>query len=419
MAHQQPDDSTAAAAGPAARRPRIDGIDAARALAVIGMFTVHLGASSFGLLPQEGAEYLHALLRGNSSALFALLAGLSLAFMTGRTAPLSGDPWRRAAVRILTRALIIGLLGVFLDFLGTPVAIILTYYAGYFVLALPLSRLGATALWSVAGALALLGPGLSYALREALGPFPPRVSSLGSLTEFLLTGYYPAVTFMAFVCAGMAVGRLDLASTAVRLRLLATGAGLTVFSYSGSWLLLYPLGGIDRIAAADASGFSGPSPAGDPALLETLRAGAEQDMDSVSGQVPTDSWWWLATAAPHTGTTFEIAQAVGQALLVIVACVWLAERFRLLMYPLSSVGRMPLTVYSGHLFAIVVVMALTDPGMPWRAPWLMEGFVLGAVVFAVLWRVTVGRGPMEFVVGAIADGADTSVEEALRERRTR
>ncbi|OLT28935.1 hypothetical protein BJF83_13415 [Nocardiopsis sp. CNR-923] len=389
MAQNRSDDIPRAATSTTVPRPRIDGVDAARALAVFGMFTVHLGVASIGLLPEDGAIALHTLVRGNSSALFALLAGLSLAFMTGRTSPVSGEALRGASVRVITRAVVIGLLGVFLDLMSVPVAIILTYYAGFFLLALPLARLRAGALWAVAGVLAVVGPVVSFALRSGMGAPEPRLSSLGSVTEFLLTGYYPAITFMAFVYAGMAVGRMDLTATFVRLRLLVLGAGLSVFAYGGSWLLLYPLGGLERL--------------GEPAVVE-------EEMYAVSGQVPTDDWWWLAVGTPHTGTTFEIAQAVGQALLVLVACVWLAERVRWLMYPLSSVGRMPLTVYSGHLFAIAVVMGLST--VEWRSPWLLEGFVLGAIGFAVLWRVTVGRGPLESLLGAIADGVTVTVEEA-------
>ncbi|MCY9784906.1 DUF1624 domain-containing protein [Nocardiopsis sp. EMB25] len=416
MAQNRSDDSPRAATDSTVPSPRIDGIDAARALAVFGMFTVHLGVASVGLLPEDGATALHTFVRGNSSALFALLAGLSLAFMTGRTTPSDGEALRGATVRVVTRAAVIGLLGVLLDLMGVPVAIILTYYAGYFLLALPLVRLRAGALWAVAGVLAVVGPAVSFALRSAMGAPEPRLSSLGSVTEFLLTGYYPAITFMAFVYAGMALGRTDLSATAVRWRLLAVGAGLSVFAYGGSWLLLHPLGGLDRLAVA-----GGPMTVGrpstvatDPVLLESLRAGVEDEMYSISGQVPTDSWWWLAVGTPHTGTTFEIAQAVGQALIVIVACVWLAERARRLMYPLSSVGRMPLTVYTGHLFAIAVVIGLSSG--EWRSPWLLEWFVLGAAVFAVLWRIAVGRGPLESLLGVIADGVDVSVAEARQAR---
>jgi uncharacterized membrane protein YeiB len=418
---QNRSDDTAAAPGAAPSGPsRIDGVDAARAIAVFGMFTVHLGVDSMGLLSPEGHAWtLHGLVRGNSSALFALLAGLSLALMTGRTAPVSGDPWRRAAVRVLTRAVLIGLLGIVLDFTGVPVAIILTYYAGFFVLALPLTRLRAGALWAVAGALAVLGPPLSFLLRDTVVEAEPRTGSLSSVTEFLLTGYYPAITFMAFVTAGLAVGRMDLRSTAVRLGLLGTGAGLSVFAYGGSWLLLHPLGGLDRLVEEGSAFMRGfpVTPDMDPLLLEQLRAGVMDEANSISGQVPTESWWWLAVNTPHTGTTFEIAEAVGQGLIVLIACVWLAERVRWLMYPLTSVGRMPLTVYTGHILVLMFIVA--GSGTDWHRPWLLEWFVLGALVFAVAWRLIAGRGPAEAFLGLSADGAVAAVEERRAERARR
>ncbi|WP_304451176.1 heparan-alpha-glucosaminide N-acetyltransferase domain-containing protein [Nocardiopsis sp. YSL2] len=418
MAQNRSDDAAAspdaAPSGPA----RIDGVDAARALAVFGMFAVHLGVESMGLLSPEGYAWtLHGQVRGNSSALFALLAGLSLALMTGRTSPVTGDGRRRAAVRVLTRAVLIGLLGILLDFTGVPVAIILTYYAGYFVLALPLTRLRSGALWAVAGALAVVGPPLSFLLRDTVVEAGPRTSSLSSLTEFLLTGYYPAITFMAFVAAGLAVGRMDLRSTAVRLRLLGIGAGLSVFAYGGSWLLLHPLGGLDRLVEQGTAFMGGfpITPGMDPVLLDRLRAGVMDEANSISGQVPTDSWWWLAVNTPHTGTTFEIAEAVGQGLIVLVACVWLAEHARWPMYPLASVGRMPLTVYTGHILVLMVLVAGDAVG--WRQPWLLEWFVFGALVFATLWRLIAARGPAEAGLAAAADGAVAIVEERLEERR--
>ncbi|WP_236567738.1 MULTISPECIES: heparan-alpha-glucosaminide N-acetyltransferase domain-containing protein [unclassified Nocardiopsis] len=412
MAQNQSDDTSAPVQAAPPGGARIDGIDAARALAVFGMFIVHLGVDSMGLLsPEDYAWDVHSVVRGNSSALFALLAGVSLAIMTGRTAPVSGDPLRRAAVRILARALLIGLLGLMLDLMAVPIAIILTYYAGFFVLALPLVRLRAGALWAVAGVLAVLGPPVSFLLRDAFFPPVPRTGAVTSFTEFFLTGYYPAVTFMVYVFAGMAVGRTDLTATAVRLRLLATGAALAVVGHVGPWLLLYRLGGLDRLVEASGPGLTGlpPGTFTDPAVLEEVRYAVTDEMNSISGQVPTDSWWWLAVGTPHTGTTFEMAEAVGQGLVVLVACVFLCERLRILMYPLTSVGRMPLSVYTGHVLALAVVISVT--GYDWHQPWLLEQFILVSLALATLWRLVVGRGPAELVLAEAANGAVALVEE--------
>src|SRR5699024_9001364 len=117
------------------------------------------------------------------------------------------------------------------------------------------------------------GPPTSYLLRDAFIAEGPRTGAVTSFSEFFLTGYYPAITFMVFVFAGMAVGRTDLTATAVRLRLLVTGAILTVFGYLGSWVMLYPLGGLDRIVEqSPVLGGRSVSAIGDPQLVETLRA---------------------------------------------------------------------------------------------------------------------------------------------------
>ncbi|GAB3718665.1 heparan-alpha-glucosaminide N-acetyltransferase domain-containing protein [Nocardiopsis oceani] len=419
MAQNQSDDTGTPPGGVSPARRRIDGIDAARALAVFGMFAVHLGVISFGLLPEEQGWELHSLVRGNSSALFAFLAGVSLALMTGRTQPVEGDALRTAVVRILARSVLIGLLGVFLDLFAVPVAIILTYYAGFFVLALPLLRARAAVLWTAAGTLALAGPVVSFLLRDTLFPEGVRTAALTSFREFFLTGYYPAITFMAFVFAGMAVGRTDLTATAVRIRMAVTGAVLAVIGYVGSWTLMQPLGGLDRLTEADSTFLNGrPLSSVDGATAEELRANTVEASHSISGQVPTDSWWWLAVNTPHTGTTFEIFEAVGQALIVLVVCMLLSEWLPRVMYPLNSVGRMPLTVYSGHILVIAVIVAL-HPENAAGGYWYLEMFIAGSLVFASLWRYAVGRGPLELGLGRFADGVVSVVEEARAERGRR
>ena len=402
---------------PAPGKTRIDGIDAARALAVFGMFIVHLGVDSLGLLSPEGYAWdLHGIVRGNSSALFAFLAGLSLAMMTGRTRPSSGETLFRAVVRITARALLIALLGLVLDTMAVPVAVILTYYGGFFLLSLPLAKLRSQMLWTVAGVLAVVGPPLSFLLRDTLFPARPRTGAVTSFTEFFLTGYYPAITFMVFMTAGMAVGRMDLTARAVRSGLLIGGAAATACGYLGSWLALGPVGGMERLMELRAPELAGVplSAITDPAALEELRYAVDQEAESLSGQVPTDSWWWLAVNTPHTGTTFEILEAVGQSLVVLVLCIWLCEWARTVMYPLASVGRMPLTVYTGHL--VVMAMLITASGYDFHTPWLTEWFILGALVFATVWRLAFGRGPAEFLLGEAATGAARLVGPSSRVR---
>ncbi|MFD0803645.1 heparan-alpha-glucosaminide N-acetyltransferase domain-containing protein, partial [Streptomonospora algeriensis] len=386
-----------------ARGGRIAGIDVARALAVFGMFTVHLGVGSIGVFGgdafgESAAETLHQLARGRSSALFAFLAGVSLALMTGRTRPIEGTELQHARARLLVRALVLALLGVMLDLTGAPIAVILTYYGGFFLLALPLLRLRALALGAIATAVAVLGPVVSYAIRDRLGEPAPRVSSIGGITDFLLTGYYPAATFMAFVVAGMAVGRLDLAAPRIRTTLAAGGAEAVLLGYGGSWLLLYPLGGIDRLLQARLGGAVDLS-ATDPALRGPLRSDIAADLHDLHGQVPTDSLWYLVVATPHSGTGFEIAGALGTALLVLVVCMAVADIAAAPLYPLAAAGSMALTIYTGHILVIAALgFSFTDV-----APFRLEVFVIGALVVATLWRLLLGRGPLERALSSAGD----------------
>src|SRR6185503_12411768 len=66
-----------------------------------------------------------------------------------------------------------------------------------------------------------------------------------SMVQFLLTGGYPVLTWMPFVFAGMALGRLELTAVATRIRLAIIGPALVVIGYGGSWIALRLFGGAD------------------------------------------------------------------------------------------------------------------------------------------------------------------------------
>ncbi|MFC3995367.1 heparan-alpha-glucosaminide N-acetyltransferase domain-containing protein [Nocardiopsis sediminis] len=417
MDQQTPDTPAAVTADP--RPARLAGVDVARALALFGMFTAHLGVGAigvFGLFGDDAAEAFYQLTRGRSSALFAFLAGVALALTTGRSVPLTGTPLQRARVRILVRALVLALLGGVLDALDAPIAIILTYYGGFFLLALPLLRLRAPALMATAAAVGLLGPQVSFVIRSAMGESAPfRPTSIGGFGDFFLTGYYPALTFMAFVLAGLAVGRLDLRSGRVRARLAGAGALLAAAGYGGSWLLLNTFGVLDLLLLSQPQVVpAGTDPGAlDPALRESLRQWMAEQVNDLHGQVPVDSPWWLAVASPHSGTTLEIAGATGCALLALVACLVLADATGWLLAPLAAAGSMSLTVYCGHIVVIAVLgMSFTD-----IAPFRLEAFVLGAVVFASLWRPVFGRGPLEWALGAVSGLAASAVPDLPEDGR--
>ena len=362
-----------------ARRVRLAGVDAARGLAVLGMVAVHV-------LPTENADgsvtLPEQLAGGRSSAAFAVLAGVGVALATRR----AGDRWRQR-LRLLLRALLIGALGLWLGGLDVDVAVILVYYAVFFVLLLPFLGWPPRRLLVAAGGVALLAPVLSYAIRPRLpdeGFENPTWSSLQDparlLSDLLLAGVYPAVPWAAYLLTGLAVGRLalDRASTAVRLAL--AGAALWAAAAVASALLLGPLGGY-----AAMGGLVGTD---DPELVE------EAIGHTFFGNVPTDSWWLLAVDARHSSTTPDLVGTTGTALLALGLCLLVSRRAGLLLVPLSAVGSMPLTVYTAHL----LVLHHTDSDDPTRSYLLQVGT---ALVVAPVWRHVVGRGPLEAALALV------------------
>ncbi|MES4908163.1 MULTISPECIES: heparan-alpha-glucosaminide N-acetyltransferase domain-containing protein [unclassified Streptomyces] len=222
---------------------RLVGVDLARALAVFGMYIVHIGpplSATHGV-----ASWIRYLPDGHSSVLFASLAGLSLMLIAGRREPKTGLAGRQAKARITIRAVVLLALGTVMAMEYGGV-IILGFYGVYFLLALPLVRLRARTLAIIAAALALVTPQLAFALtslltepiQQSINAYDPlrRLSEVGVL-DLLLTGFYPALTWMSFVIAGMALGRLDLSSGTVQRRLAALGAALAVTAYGMSLLL--------------------------------------------------------------------------------------------------------------------------------------------------------------------------------------
>ncbi len=367
---------------------RLVGVDLARALAVFGMYVVHIGPA---LSATDGVgSWVRYMSDGHSSVLFATLAGFSLMLLAGRREPKTGLAGRQAKARIAIRAVVLPALGtaMAMEYGGV---VILGFYGVYFLLALPLLRLRAKTLAIIAAALALVTPQLSFALysvltesvRQSINAYDPlhRLSDVGVL-DLLFTGFYPTITWIPFVIAGMALARFDLSATAVQRRLAALGAALTVAAYGMSLLL-----------------------AGKDALRSTAEDGPSS---GGSGSMPLDSGSLesqassLLTAGPHSGTTFDIIGSVGVAILVIVGATVAMDRLprlRRLAKPVIAVGTMSLTAYVGH-FVIqgwLPSFGATNDEESW-ATLLM--FVLGAIVFAAIWSRFFRRGPLEYLLNA-------------------
>lgn len=372
---------------------RVVGIDIARCLALVGMMATHI-------LPSEsGGEVtlVQQLAGGRASALFAVLAGVSLVLVAGTREPLRGRPWWALQAGTVVRAALIGLIGLFLGGLSTNIAVILACYAVLFVLAAPFLALSTPWLAVAAGTSAVLGPPLSLALRRDLPPSSYAVPSFDSLSdpvtlvrELLLTGYYPVATWLPYLLVGMVLGRLDLRSVATATRVAVVGlVGIVVAWLVSDAYLERPGVRRDLIRSFDVPGWQGN-------LTDSLTHG-------LYGVTPTGSWSWLMVRAPHSGAWFDLLMTLGSACLVIGVCVLVGRLAPRVLGVVFGAGAMTLTLYTVHV-------VLRQEGW-WdgdaRADFLGQVALVLAVgaAFALARR----RGPLEAAVGAASTAARRAV----------
>ena len=349
------------------------------------MASVHI----LPVMTAAGTETLAgAVAAGRASALFAVLAGVGVALSTGgRTPPARGRPHAAAAAGLLVRGALVALVGLALVELDPPVAVILAYYGLLFWLATPLVRLRARTLGVLAAVWCVLGPVASHVLRAGREAWPgdqPGFAALAApgelLRELTLTGYYPVLPWLTYLLAGMAVGRLDLRSPRVAAALVGGGAAVAVAAWAGSALLLGPGGGA-QVLGSD--------------LAERRY-----------GTVPTDTWWWLAVEAPHTGTPFDLAHTTGTALMVLGVMLLLARAAPMVVWPLAAVGAMPLTLYTLHVTALALFPVEAAQAVGTSAGALLVTHLLAALMIGVAVRAAGRRGPLEAVVRAMSGGRD-------------
>lgn len=340
---------------------RLHGIDLARALAVIGMFAAHLLTIEDPLILFAPQTWI-GVVDGRSSILFAVLAGVSIALVTGGRTPHGGIRLRTDRRRLAIRAVALWGIGLLLIQTTVPIYGILPAYGILFLLAIPIVRLPVAALWAVAGSVALIVP---WVLPD-LDALPIWNGDVGEAAFFVVGWAYPFPLWIAFVAAGIALGRTDLRSLAVQVNLLAGG-----------------------LAAATVAGM---------AALAVDVSGAAL-ADPLLGRVLSNE--------PHSGGLIEVVGSGGFAVAVLGACLLVCRTpLTWVVLPLRAVGSMPLTAYVLHvvIWAVAGLALIGDPSdlFAFRALEPFWWFVVGIVLFCTAWALLAGQGPLERALVALA-----------------
>ncbi|WPF66617.1 MULTISPECIES: DUF418 domain-containing protein [unclassified Corynebacterium] len=357
---------------------RLDGIDLARALAIIGMFYMH----TWGHL--WGDNLLRNAFDGRSSILFAVLAGVSVVLLTKSRDTLT------SVLQLVGRGIILVLIGlaISLDSVG-PIVILVTYGFLYILVAPLVFRLNLFSITIAAAASALFLPLFSFEIRRML-PDPPGFGAIptlghienGQWSEFwqylFITGLFPLMSWIPVFLAGVAAGKFLFATDQAARWLVVIGAPLFLLGYGGSWLYLHLSDFHERYSAFHPDGAEA----------------TDYLLNNAPGVTPTDWYTWLFLYVPHSGSIAEILSSTGLALFIIGLCLIACRNvlFNDLVYPLRDLGKMPLTAYVGHILAIGYLNA---NGHNMAEPQYALANLLGPIVFAMIWFRLFRRGPIE------------------------
>lgn len=285
---------------------RFDGIDLARGLAIVGMVFAHLGPTGFdgGVV----ADYTSTAFAGYPSALFAVLAGVSLGLFHERGAD---DPVR-TRLATLVRGVILLVAGTLMSMVQSTIAIVLSTIAVIYLLLFWLPRCKT---WVIAVIIAVLAA----------------VSSVGFvLVDLVPFGFelfmppYPVLAWLTYGAVGVLVHRFLVGNTKAQVIALVPA------------VLLAAVGFVIRVNNAAVFPY-------DPLADYTE---PQFDKEPLVQLLLTQSF------EPHTGMFGDLLASITCAIAVICLCCLLCQvRWaNILAYPLRAVGAMALTTYVAHVF---------------------------------------------------------------------
>lgn len=391
-----------AAAAPAPTRAdasgRLAGVDLARLVAIIGMMGAHT-ALAWG----NDTAALRAVVDGPPSTLFAVLGGASVVLAArGR---LARGERGRAVLATLARGLLVALIGFLVIPLSPLIYVVLVPFGLAIALAAPLVIAPSWAIGALLAALAALGGSALVWARQALpvletgtshSPETLVAAPAATLSNIVLTGVYPALTWLTYLLVGMLAIRWLLRSRERGSErrtlgwLAAIGAAALAAATVATELAVRALGPVEL-------------PGGDDLWHDVL-------LQNGYGAIREPGALWQLLAAPHSGTVADVLRTAGIALVVIALLGLLVRALpqpaMRAIGPLRAAGAAPLTIYVAHVLGVAVLATVAQTT---GALWVGEGLgawalhvAIALAIGVVLWAAR-SRGPLERGIGWVVD----------------
>lgn len=358
--------------------PRLDGVDLARAVAILGMFIMHTWRHS---LPD--ITWLN-IFEGRATLLFCVLAGVSVTFITRRRSV------PQSLIQLIIRGILLTAIGLLISTENVGPIVILTTYGAFFALVAPLVfRLSLRLLGVLTVITAVAAPAVSFLLRQQVAP-PPFFGAtpdlpllregewLAALQYLFLTGAFPLLTFIPFFLGGMALGQVIVRWQQAWVWVILLGAVLTALGVSISRFVIEQTDFLARHAQAHPEGWEATN-----FLLE-----------NAFGVTPLDSPVWLWIYVPHSGSISETIAGLGTSFLVIGLSIIVCRLapVRVVTWPLRALGRIPLSAYVAHILGLGYLNGI---GRDISEPVFATINLVAPIIFAVVWLYFFKRGPLE------------------------
>ena len=352
------------------KRPRIAGIDVARAFAIVGMIIVNFKVV-FG---SEGSKVLRSLagfLEGKAAATFVVLAGVGMALVMEKALLVSNaQKIARNRINLLKRAGLLFLIG--LTYLSIWPADILHFYGVYILVTIPL--LTANRTWSliIAGLLIISYPVLMLLLDYDSGwdyetlHYAGFWTFEGFMRNLFYNGFHPVIPWSAFMMAGVWLGKSNLRAPSFIRKLFIRSSLVFFLTQLLSVILIY---------------------------------GLSENNPEIKGELRQ-----VLGFSPMPPLPFYMISGTAFAFMMIAACIWWAEKYagHSMVKNLSATGQMALTFYVAH---VLLGMGLPEILFPGSLGKYSIGFSVGygvffsilCMIFAGTWKKYRSSGPLEWV----------------------
>lgn len=348
---------------------RFHGLDFARSLAILGMVLVNFTAITDEGESPEWLLFLLGTIQGRAAAIFVVLAGVGISLLSRRARlEQSAVLFREVRITLLKRAVFLLILGVMLIPIWPPD--ILHFYALYLTAATLVLPASSRSLWGMTILMMLGFCGLFLLFDydagwSEEGSYAGFFTVAGTIRRMFFNGYYPFLPWIAFLLAGMWLGRQDLGDGRALKRILWVALIIAASVQAVSWYL---------------TGLS----------------------DFVEIESKTPALNLLGTDPYPPGPLFVIT-SIGFAFMIVIFSLKFAAA-----YPTSwptrifvPTGQIALSIYFAHatggLFFLSILSEVYGQSASLAAATAL-GFCLASMVFAVLWRLRFERGPVEILM---------------------